>query len=221
MDSSRSAQLSLKIQLNHPALLEGLDVWLQRGLISDVKVREFCQQNLTCKLLVSSQSIETTVTHQVNRLEATVPSSSDSPQVPALQISSPPQQQKTDWLTQILQSLMAELSVLWLLLLGVFMVVVSSGVLAATQWQYFSSAGQYSLLLAYTLVFAAVAYGLERRPQLQLTARMLQMTTLLIIPVNFWMMDQLNLFRSGGGWSVAVLSALTLTGILTVMLRLP
>ncbi|QUY44804.1 hypothetical protein [Acaryochloris marina] len=194
MDSSRSAQLSLKIQLNHPALLEGLDVWLQRGLISDVKVREFCQQNLTCKLLVSSQSIETTVTHQVNRLEATVPSSSDSPQVPALQISSPPQQQKTDWLTQILQSLMAELSVLWLLLLGVFMVVVSSGVLAATQWQYFSSAGQYSLLLAYTLVFAAVAYGLERRLQLQLTARMLQMTTLLIIPVNFWMMDQLTPF---------------------------
>ncbi len=220
MDPSRSAQLSLNIQLNHPALLEGLDVWLQRGLISDVKVREFCQQNLTCKLLVSSPSKETTVTRQVDRLQATVHSSSDSPQVPALQISSPPQQQKTDWLTQMLQSLMAELSVLWLLLLGVFMVVVSSGVLAATQWQYFSSAGQYSLLLAYTLVFAAVGYGLERRPQLQLTARMLQMTTLLIIPVNFWMMDQLNLFRSGGGWTVAVLSALILTGILTVMLRL-
>lgn len=222
MNSSRSALLSLKIQLNHPALLEGLDVWLQRGLISDVKVREFCQQNLSCKLLVVLQSKEkeSTVAHQVDRLQATMPSSSDSPQVPALQISSPPQQQKTDWLTQILQSLMAELSVLWLLLLGVFMVVVSSGVLAATQWQYFSPAGQYGLLLAYTLVFAAVAYGLERRPQLQLTARMLQMTTLLIIPVNFWMMDQLNLFRSGGGWLVAVLSALTLTGILTVMLRL-
>ncbi|PZD70291.1 hypothetical protein C1752_14378 [Acaryochloris thomasi RCC1774] len=220
MDSGRSAQLSLRIQLNHPALLKGLDVWLQLGLISDSQVRNFCLQNLTCALLTTSLSKETTIAHQVGQLEAPIPPSSDSPRVPAPQISSPPQQQGTDWLTHILQSLMAELSVLWLLLLGVFMVVVSSGVLAATQWRYLVPAGQYGLLLAYTLVFAAVAYGLERRPQLQLTARMLQVTTLLLIPVNFWMMDQLNLFRSGGGWLVAALSALTLTGILGVLLRL-
>lgn len=220
MNSGRSAQLSLQIQLNNPALLEGLDTWLQLGLISDIQVRNFCQQHLTNELIGASLSKALPPARKVGRLQATVPPSSNSPQVPVQPTSSPPQQQGTDWLTHILQSLMAELSVLWLLLLGVFMVVVSSGVLAATQWRYLAPAGQYGLLLTYTLVFAAVAYGLERRPQLQLTARMLQVTTLLLIPVNFWMMDQLNLFRSGGGWLVAGLSALTLTGILRVLLRL-
>jgi hypothetical protein len=37
------------------------------------------------------------------------------------------------FVAQRLQALMAEISVIWLLFLGVFMVVVSSGVLAASQ----------------------------------------------------------------------------------------
>lgn len=222
MNSGNFTQLSLQIQLTHPALLEGLEVWLQLGLISDAKVRDFCQQNLTCKLLEVplSQKISPARPNPRSRMPAIPTSNFDQPQTPAPQVASSPQRQKTDWLTQTLQSLMAELSVLWLLLLGVFMVVVSSGVLAASQWRYFPPAGQYGILLAYTLIFAAVAYGLKHRPQLHLTARMLQLTTLLIIPVNFWMMDQLDLFRSGTGWLVAAIAALTLTGILLVLLRL-
>lgn len=221
MNSDRYTQLPFKVPLTHPELLEGLEMWLRLGLISDSKVREFCQQNLICKrpeVLSTAASPSTDPLEEARETRPTrPPQTRKRKQAPALTSS---QQQGSDWLTQLLQSFMAELSVLWLLLLGVFMVVVSSGVLAATQWQYFTPTGQYGLLLAYTLVFAAVAYGLNRRPKLQLTARMLQVTTLLIIPVNFWMMDQLNLFRSGVGWLVGMIAAFSLTAIMVGLLHL-
>ena len=48
----------------------------------------------------------------------------------------------------MLQSLGEELSVRWLLFLGVFLVVLSSGVLAASQWERFPAVGQYGVLFA-------------------------------------------------------------------------
>lgn len=117
------------------------------------------------------------------------------------------------WIGRSLQTLMAEISVIWLLCLGVFMVVVSSGVLAASQWRNVSAVGQYGILLAYTLAFWAVSGWTGRQPSLQLTTRMLQLATLLIIPVNFWMMDGLHLWRSPIGVGVCLLAGLMLTGI--------
>jgi hypothetical protein len=114
---------------------------------------------------------------------------------------------------------MAEVSVIWLLFLGVFMVVVSSGVLAATQWRNFSPVGQYGILFAYTLAFWAASAWTGRQPNLRLTARMLQIATLLIIPVNFWMMDGFQLWQSGLGWVMAAIAALVLTGITLQLLR--
>jgi hypothetical protein len=108
---------------------------------------------------------------------------------------------------------MAEISVIWLLCLGVFMVVLSSGVLAASQWQNFSAVGQYGILLTYTLAFAVASIWTGRQPALQLTAQMLQLATLLIIPVNFWMMDGLQLWRSTIGLGVCLLSGLLLSGM--------
>ncbi|MEM8641487.1 MAG: hypothetical protein AAGG51_22130 [Cyanobacteria bacterium P01_G01_bin.54] len=246
MDSDRYTQLSLNLTVKrtHPELLAGLEVWLQLGLISDAKVRAFCQQNLTCRRPravsrgASPESTHPSKTSLVksNPTPALQPSlqqdRDQQPQVPTLQSSpqrdeqpprltpQPSQKHKSDWLAQLLQSLMTELNVLWLMLLGVFMVVVSSGVLAATRWRYLTPAGQYGLLFAYTLVFAAVAYDLSRRPKLQLTARMLQATALILIPVNFWMMDQVNLFRSGAGWLVGVSAAFSLTVMMVVLLTL-
>jgi hypothetical protein len=48
----------------------------------------------------------------------------------------------------MLQSLAEELSVRWLLFLGVFLVVLSSGVVAASQWERFPAVGQYGVLFA-------------------------------------------------------------------------
>ena len=49
------------------------------------------------------------------------------------------------FLTFMLQCLQAELSVPWLLFLGMFLVVVSSGVLAASQWERFPGFLQYGI----------------------------------------------------------------------------
>jgi hypothetical protein len=114
---------------------------------------------------------------------------------------------------------MAELSVLWLLFLGVFLVVVSSGVLAATQWRNFSAVGQYSILLGYTLVFWGVGWWTGKQASLQLTSRMLNIATLLIIPVNFWMMDGFRLGQSPVGLGVAAIASVLLTGILILLLK--
>ncbi len=117
----------------------------------------------------------------------------------------------------MLQAFMAEIGVIWLLCLGVFMVVVSSGVLAASQWQSFSPIGQYLILFTYTLAFGGAAAWANRRPSLRLTARMLQIATLLIVPVNFWMMDRLN-WQQGIGWLVNLLAAVILSIITRFLL---
>jgi hypothetical protein len=115
---------------------------------------------------------------------------------------------------------MTEISVIWLLFLGVFMVVVSSGVLAASQWRNFPPTGQYGILFAYTLAFWAVSLWTAKQPHLQLTTRMLQTATLLIIPVNFWMMDGFKLWQQPGGWAIAAIAALVLTALLLQLLGL-
>lgn len=113
---------------------------------------------------------------------------------------------------------MAELSVVWLLFLGVFMVVVSSGVLAATQWQNFSPVGQYSILFGYTLAFW-IASLWTRQQQLRLTSRMLQIATLLIIPVNFWAIDGFKLWGSGLGLVLGAIAAFSLCAIAFMLLQ--
>ena len=40
----------LVVRSTHPAILEGLDVWLRLGLLSDETVRQLCEDHLTCRL---------------------------------------------------------------------------------------------------------------------------------------------------------------------------
>ena len=114
--------------------------------------------------------------------------------------------------SRLVQSFLDEISVLWLLFLGVFLVVVSSGVLAASQWQAFSSVGQYAILLVYTLAFGAASRWAASQDRLQTTAQMLKAATLLLIPLNMWMIDALGLASSLVGIVAGLgLSALMLT----------
>jgi hypothetical protein len=199
--------LELVVRSAHPALLEGLDVWLRLGLLSDEVVRQICQEHLTCPL---PQPVPVSVKPE----EAFIDPFLESPPP-----ETPGAVRPTSWLTQIMQSFMAEVSVVWLLFLGVFMVVVSSGVLAATQWHNFSSIGQYLILLGYTLAFWVASIFTGRRSALQLTSRMLQITTLLIIPVNFWMMDGFRLLSSPLGLVVAAIAAFSLTTLTLHLLK--
>ncbi|MEM9806058.1 MAG: hypothetical protein AAF959_12320 [Cyanobacteria bacterium P01_D01_bin.56] len=117
--------------------------------------------------------------------------------------------------SRLVQSFVDELSVLWLLFLGVFLVLVSSGVLAASQWQSFSALGQYSILLLYTLAFGGASYWAAGREQLQTTAQMLKAATLLLIPLNMWMMDTLGGINAAV--VLAVVAALGLSGLTLVL----
>ncbi len=208
-DRNRAIVLELVVDSTNPALLEGLDVWLQLQLLSDREVRALCQKNLTCKLPHSAIAQASSRRLPLNEtLEGDFANA-----VPITPTQPPVRRPPIQLVPRSLQSFMAEISVVWLLFLGVFMVVVSSGVLAATQWQNVAPTGQYGILLLYTLAFFGVSLWAGRQTNLQLTARMLQMTTLLITPVNFWMMDGLNLWQSTLGRGVAAIAALLLTAV--------
>ncbi|MDJ0725896.1 MAG: hypothetical protein QNJ38_12360 [Prochloraceae cyanobacterium] len=116
-------------------------------------------------------------------------------------------------LFQVWQSLKDEFSIRWLLFLGVFLVMVSSGVLAATQWQRFPAAGQYLILWSYTLVFWGTTFWAAKQDSLQLTTRTLETIALSLIPLNFWAIDSLNLWNNFVGWLVIAIAAFSLTAI--------
>lgn len=197
MESSRRIAIDLSVAADHPDLLAGLEAWRQLGLLSDAQIRELARSALTCPLPLVVETEELS-------LPVAVP--------PA-----PARMRRSPLVPQILRSLMAEVSVVWLLFLGVFLVVVSSGVLAATQWQNFSPIGQYAILLSYTIAFWVAAEWTGKQSALRLTSRMLQITTLLIIPVNFWMIDGFRLWQSGAGIVVAAIAAI---GLSIITLRL-
>ncbi|MEN9261499.1 MAG: TM2 domain-containing protein, partial [Thermostichus sp. HHBFW_bins_43] len=112
------------------------------------------------------------------------------------------------WLAGVLQNLLAELSVRWLLVLGLFLVVVSSGVLAGSQWEQFSPTGQYGVLFAYTAAFGAGAWWTQRQEGLRLTGQTLESIALLLLPVNVWALDALNI-----AWGIRVVALGLLIGI--------
>ncbi|HEY9858223.1 MAG TPA: hypothetical protein V6D16_01870, partial [Candidatus Obscuribacterales bacterium] len=223
-----------------PALLEGLEAWQHLGLLSDTQIKQLGDRYLTCalpapvpvtslpaSLLVSDAGFDSDFVTELPerspsrpRIRTGARSSSRSTSVASATnvTSSTPRQ--SNFLAERLQSLMAEISVIWLLFLGVFMVVVSSGVLAASQWRNFPPTGQYGILFAYTLAFWAVGLWTAKQPHLQLTTRMLQTATLLIIPVNFWMMDGFKLWQQPGGGAIAAIAALVLTALLLQLLGL-
>jgi hypothetical protein len=244
----RQFTLELVIRSAHPALLEGLDNWLKLGLISDVLVRQICAEELVCPVSQSVAIPQSGYPIEVVKdlaVPQALPSISTSSGINSefLPVNGEPQTEQRakagssrdrggagatpeiatvrppTVAARLLQSFMAELSVLWLLFLGVFLVVVSSGVLAATQWRNFSAVGQYSILLGYTLVFWGVGWWTGKQSSLQLTSRMLSIATLLIIPVNFWMMDGFQLGQSATGLGIAAIASLLLTGILILLLN--
>ncbi|MGM3305617.1 DUF2157 domain-containing protein [Anabaena sp. WFMT] len=203
----------LKIELSipsfHPQLLEGLDIWLRLGLISDTQVKKLCRDYLVCAVILQpqlqNQPQEVLTNFTITKpLIATLP---PKPKAPA----------KPNFVTSMFQSLGEELSVRWLLFLGVFLVVLSSGVLAASQWERFPAVGQYGVLLAYTLSFCGFTFWAGKQTNLRLTAQTLLIVTLLLVPVNFWAMDSFNLWINPINWIILAFASLLLSTI-TVLL---
>ncbi|MGB3299231.1 MAG: hypothetical protein WBA76_13250 [Phormidesmis sp.] len=190
-------------------LLAGLDSWVELGLLSEVQVRELAQ--------AMSQPILPAAAIPAGNVPAADEDSATNRQTVADEIL-PKAAPKVSRAARALRSLLEEISVVWLLFLGVFLVVVSSGLLAASQWQSFSPVGQYAILLAYTLVFWGASLWAQRQEALQATAKMLALTVMLLIPINFWMMDAVGLRNTPVGIGVGILSALLLSCLLSRLL---
>ncbi len=204
MSSNSDQLLKIEVRLpsSHPQLLVGLETWLRLGLISDAQVRQICREFLVCAVVLQPQ-----VKPEPQNLEILHPRSLNHSHTPV------PIAQQPNILARMLQSLGAELSVRWLLFLGMFLVVVSSGVLAASQWEKFPPVGQYGVLLAYTLSFWGVSFWAMRQPNLGLTSQALLIVTLLLVPVNFWAMDSFHLWQNPGEWIVVAIASVGLTAM--------
>lgn len=198
--ADRSIRLEVMLSSAQPELLQGLETWLRLGLISDAKVRQLCEQYLSCPLPPD---------YATSTAPACEPISAIPTNKPAIRVK----ERQPSWQSRMLQSFKAELSVRWLLFLGVFMVVVSSGVLAATQWERFPAYAQYAVLLSYTLIFWGVSFWASKQKNLQLTARTLQLVTLFLVPVNFWAMDGFRLWGSPLELVTIAIASVALTSI--------
>ncbi len=197
---NRPLRIELIVSASRPELMEGLDVWLRLGLLSDIQVKRISQTYLSCPLP------EVVVTPAVPIRQVTHPREVETPILtPSL---SP--------ISGIWQSFQDELSVRWLLFLGVFLVVVSSGVLAATQWQNFPAAGQYGVLWGYTIIFWGIGIWARNKSNLKLTSQTLELVALLLVPVNFWAMDSFGLWRYFWEWIVVIVATCSLTGIIVL-----
>ncbi|MCT7982887.1 DUF2157 domain-containing protein [Laspinema sp. A4] len=200
-------ELEVKLRLREPGLLGKLDALVSLGLVSDAQVKVLCRTYLS-EPLPEPQVIVSPIAQKVEEEEW-----APEPLLPPVLSPVVPTPTPTPRQPQWIQSLMAELSVRWLLFLGVFMVVLSSGVLAATQWERFPPAGQYLVLFAYTMIFWGVSVWAQRQSQLRLTAQTLQWVSLLLLPVNFWTMDGFGLWESPLGWGAIAVATPVLSFI--------
>ena len=191
----RPLQIKLTVEASQSdQLLTGLDTWLQLGLITDEQVRSLSRWYLICNL----PEVVSPVTPSTELAKDLVP-----------EVVTP--QPQTNLVISIWQAFKDEFSVRWLLFLGVFLVVLSSGVFTITQWQRFPAFLQYGILWLYTVVFWGVGFWTSQQAKLQLTARTLQTVALLLVPLNFWAIDSFNLWGNPFNWLVIAFAAISLS----------
>ena len=222
-----SRRLNLEFNLNQiqgreQAFLRGLGSLVDLDLLSEAELRQLCRTQLICQL---PQAVNPSVSApEVTPVRSTVPSSPPivvpAPSPEPQPAPPPPLPPVFDKVRQMVQALVAEISVIWLLALGVFLVVLSSAALALTQWQTFPPSLQYSVLWIYTLGFAGASLWAQGQERLALTSQGLRVTALLLLPLNLWAIEGLQLWRSGFGWLVIGIAVTTLGAMGRPVLRL-
>jgi hypothetical protein len=193
---SKSIWLELQIDPQNPQLLANLDRLLQSGMLTPEQIIQIAQACLSERLPLISALAASPVAVELIAQTLAPAETLELPAAPTL------------W-----QTLRDELSVRWLLFLGVFLVVLSSGVLAATQWSRFPGWGQYGLLWLYTIGFWVSGRWSKQQSGLKLTANTLQMAALLLVPVNFWAIDSFGLWHQVWEVATAIVAIVSLAGI--------
>ncbi|PZO35750.1 MAG: hypothetical protein DCF19_23160 [Pseudanabaena frigida] len=222
--SNRSSANRLTVvAIQNERILQGLDLWLELGLIKEKSVKLICETRFVCDIKAKATELAI-ASHNLpiaepNRQLANI-SGSRLPRSTIAQVSVKPKTlQEPSKVVQTVRSLFSEFSTMWLLFLGVFLVVVSSGLLAASQWDNFSPQVQYLLLLAYTLGFFGVSFWTSKNERLRMTTRALQLVTLLLVPANFWAMDGLGLLKNPAGMGLSAIAGCLLSGIAVFLLQ--
>lgn len=188
---SRPNLIKFTVNSDHPNILAGLDSLLALGLVNDEFVRHIGQSHFSSALPETKVLSETVVAIPKPKKPKVV-----TPKIPAV---------PTIW-----QRFLDELSVRWLLFLGVFLVVLSSGVLVASQWENFPVVGQYLVLWSYTVIFGFVGFWAGGEKELKLTAQTLQAVAILLVPLNFWAVDEFNIWKSVPQSAVAIAAIFSL-----------
>ncbi len=185
--------IEVNVRANQVDLLQGFEAWLRLGLLSQGQIKKIARQRLSCAL--PSPEVPEPVT---------MPPVSTA--APTLVAATP------NALQEIWHSFLDELSIRWLLFLGIFLVVVSSAVLAASQWQNFPNYGQYIVLLTYTLSFWGIGFWTGKQNSLRLTSQTLKAIATLLIPINFWTINHLGLGNKPLEWGIIAAAAISLLG---------
>ena len=200
-------EIQISVRADNPVLLEGLEAWLHLGLLSDEQLLQLGQQYLSQPLPPPPDtSVEIASSATVEESPSlTIPVAVDQGQSRRNLVNLP---------SRLWSSFQAEFSVRWLLFLGLFMVLVSSGVLVASRWQELPTIAQYGVLFAYTLGFFIATVWLGMNSSLPLTSQTLKWVTLLLIPLNFWAIDSLGLLDSitalFGAIAIIILTGITI-----------
>ncbi|MGK7925557.1 MAG: hypothetical protein AB4290_09980 [Spirulina sp.] len=215
---NRPPRLEITVNASHSQLLEGLDYWVQLGLIGDAQVKQLSRRYLTCALpepiIVFEKPKKSEFTARDFAEEIPVPVPIGKPVATPKRDPSQP-----SGIEKIFQAFKDELSLRWLFFLGIFLIIVSSGVMAASQWQYISSVGQYGILYLYTLIFGLFGWWTGTNEKLKLTSQTLKTVALLLIPINFVAMDSFGLWGSFLGVLAMTIATLSLSAFPWVLVR--
>ncbi len=214
------------VAFQNDQILQGLDLLLELGLITDKSVKLIGETRFVCeiKTKVAEPMISRLTSNNFDDSETTLrPANISESRLPRSRVVEIPVKakapQEPSKVAQTVRSLLSEFSTMWLLFLGVFLVVVSSGLLAASQWDNFSPQIQYLLLLAYTIGFFGVGFWTSKNEQLRMTTRALQLVTLLLVPANFWAMDGLGLLKNPAGIGLSAIAGCLLSAIAVFLLE--
>ena len=184
--------IEIRTSPRQPKLLQGLEQWLELDLISQAQVKKLARNYLCCSLP-----------------EPTIEPIATIPEPEAVE-----KEASVNVVTRIWQGFLDELSIRWLLFLGIFLVIVSSGVLAASQWQNFPSFGQYLILLIYTLGFWGIGFWTSKR-NLKLTSQTISAIATLLIPINLWAISYLGLGKNIIDW-IVIAVAIVVTATIVI-----
>ncbi len=150
-----------------------------------------------------------------SELDGPAPIANDLPSMPIIEATivgeplatTEPQPSSPGLLERFLQNFFRQENIRWMAVIGAAIIVASSLMLVTHQWSSWSTLAKYLVILAYTgLSFLLSELG-RKSFGLQITARVLQFLTLLLIPICFLSLAWL-FAPTSASWSAAGLQAL-------------